>query len=239
MFSLETVLALVIGGLLYWFPIRRWYTRWGATDLDLARPMAGDAAVSNPTYATTLAVTIAARPEHVWPWLVQMGYRRGGLYSYDWLDRLFGFLDAPSAERIIPEYQDLEAGDVIPIGRGLGFPVATIEPRRTLVLGGEADGVHWSWELALYQLDDRRTRLVSRNRVTVPATVGSALLMCVIEPAAFIMTRQMLLGLKRRAEALGAETATVTFPWSRARRGRSAPGPRPRPVSRPHGRTLP
>ena len=202
MFSLETVLALMAGGLLYWFPIRRWSKRWGATDVDLARPMSGDSAVSNPTYATTFAVTIAAWPEHVWPWLVQMGYRRGGLYSYDWLDRLFGFLDGPSAERIIPEYQDLEAGDVIPIGRGPGFPVATIKPRRTLVLGGEADGVHWSWELALYPLDDRRTRLVSRNRVNFPATVGSALFMCVIEPAAFIMTRKMLLGLKRRAETL-------------------------------------
>jgi hypothetical protein len=34
-----------------------------------------------------------------------MGYQRGGLYSYDWLDRLFGFLDRPSATRILPEFQ--------------------------------------------------------------------------------------------------------------------------------------
>lgn len=188
----------------------RWFRTWGATETDLARPMSGDSSIANPTYSATLAITIAARPEHIWPWLVQMGYRRGGLYSYDWLDRVFGFLDGPSAERILPECQRLEAGDVIPIGRGPGFPVAAIEPRRTLVLGGEADGVHWTWELALYPVDDRRTRLVSRNRVIVPATVGSALFWLVLEPAAFIMTRKMLLGIKRRAEALSGETPEIT-----------------------------
>ena len=50
----------------------------------------------------TMAVTIDGPPSAVWPWLAQMGYRRGGLYSYDWLDRLFGYLDAPSANRILP-----------------------------------------------------------------------------------------------------------------------------------------
>src|SRR5215813_2834556 len=80
------------------------------------------AAIDGATYSSTLAVTIDAAPEHIWPWLVQMGYRRGGLYSYDWLDRLFGYLDRPSAIRILPEFQRLAAGDEIPIGRGQGFP---------------------------------------------------------------------------------------------------------------------
>src|SRR4029079_12938694 len=149
---------------------------------DLARPMSGDSAVANPLYTATLAVMIAARPEQIWPWLVQIGYRRGGLYSYDWLDRLFGFLDGPSAERILPEYQRLAAGDVVPIGRGGGFPVAAIEPRRTLVLGGAADGVCWTWEFALYPAEDGRTRLVSRNRAAVPATIGWALFRLALEP---------------------------------------------------------
>ena len=43
-----------------------------------------------------------------------------------------------------------------------------------------------------------------------------------------------------RADAAGCSlTADVTFALSRARRGRNAPGPRPRPVSHPHARTLP
>ena len=176
---------------------------WGATATEIERVMPGDAAIPDATYDTTLAITIDAPPADIWPWLVQMGYRRGGLYSYDWLDRLFGFLDAPSAERVLPEHQRLAVGDVIPIGRGDGFPVAAIEPQRSMVLGGETgDGFHWVWQFGLYPLDERRTRLVSRNRARLPRTLGSTLFMCALEPAAFIMTRRMLLGLKRRAERL-------------------------------------
>jgi hypothetical protein len=104
--NLLTFCVLLGLGLMYWFPIRRWYLRWGATGAEIERSMLGDAGVPHTTYVTTLAVTVEAPAADIWPWLVQLGYRRGGLYSYDWLDRLFGFLDAPSAERIIPEFHD-------------------------------------------------------------------------------------------------------------------------------------
>jgi hypothetical protein len=161
-----------------------------------------------PAYESTLVVTIRARPEHIWPWLVQMGYQRGGLYSYDWLDRLFGFLDRPSADRVLPEFQSLQVGDVIPIGRGAGFPVAGIDPRRALSLGGTQDNVRWIWDLLLDPVDERRTRLVSRNRGWVPGTVKWTLFLFLLRPAAFIMTRRMLIGLKQRAEALAVDAHT-------------------------------
>jgi hypothetical protein len=187
--------------------------------------MRGDADVPCATHETTLAVTVDAPAADIWPWLAQMGYRRGGLYSYDWLDREFGFLDAPSAERILPQFQRLEVGDVIPVGRGGGFPVKAIEPFRTLLLGGETDGFQWTWQFGLYPVDERRTRLVSRNRVRLPKTVGSRLFISVLEPAAFIMTRKMLLGLKRRAEATKA--------WcQRSRKQRSARSDAPMAASR-------
>jgi hypothetical protein len=195
------VLAFVV---LYWLLMRRWFVRWGATASDFTRVMPGDAVAVDPGYSATMAITIGARPEHIWPWLVQMGYRRGGLYSYDWLDRLFGYLDRRSADSILPEFQRLAVGDEIPIGRGQGFPVTFIEPYRALVLSGTGDGFAWVWQFGLYALDERRTRLVSRNLVRVPPTLGSWLFMRVIEPAAFIMTRRMLLGLERRAEQLAA-----------------------------------
>ena len=171
------------------------------------RVMSGDAAVPDPNYTTTLAIDIAARPERIWPWLVQMGYQRGGLYSFDWLDRLFGFLDRPSADRILPEFQHLQPGDVIPIGRGPGFPVRRVEPNRTLVLAGEANGTQWSWELALYPIDGGRTRLVSRSRARIPGTFRPTVFRAALRPAAYIMTKRMLVGLKRRAE--GALTRSV------------------------------
>lgn len=190
--------------LLYALPVRRRMRQWGATQAELRREMCGDREVPAPDYNTTLAVTVQAPASLIWPWLVQLGYRRGGLYSYDWLDRLFGYLDAPSADRILPEFQQLRVNDEIPIGRGGGFPVTGIEPGRTLVMSGAAKGMHWMWELALYPVDGTSTRLISRNRAEVPNTLAARLFILVLEPAAFIMTRKMLLNLKRRAESLAA-----------------------------------
>jgi hypothetical protein len=200
----RTLLAAVGLIVIYWFPVRRWFARWGTTPADRARVMAGDAVIAEPTYWTTLAVTVNAPPAYIWPWLVQMGYRRGGLYSYDWLDRLFGYLDRPSATRVLPEFQRLAVGDEIPMGHGAGFPVTAIEPERSLVLSGAGNDFQWVWQFGLYPLDEGRTRLVSRNSVRTPTTVWSWVFMRVIEPAAFLMTRRMLIGLKSRAETLTA-----------------------------------
>jgi hypothetical protein len=199
MFALTGVIVLVLG---YGLAVRPWFLRWGATDAELARAMLGDVGGARPTYVTTLAVTIEAGPKQIWPWLVQMGFQRGGLYSYDWLDRVFGFLDRPSATVVLPEFQRLAVGDEIPVGRGPGFPVRAIVPCQALVLGGESDGTAWVWQFGLYPLDHERTRLVSRTTGRMPPTVGAWLFMRILEPAAFIMTRRMLIGLKSRAEAL-------------------------------------
>jgi hypothetical protein len=74
------------------------------------------------------------------------GYWRGFRARNDWLDQLFGFLDGPSADRIVPELQHLAVGDVIPIGgaSGSSFPVKDLEPLSTLLLGGEEEGVQWA-----------------------------------------------------------------------------------------------
>lgn len=198
--KLAAILTLAVG---YWFPVRRWFSRWGTTPEDLARVMPGDALIANWTQTATQAVTVNARPEDIWPWLVQMGHRRGGLYSYDWLDRLFGFLDRPSATRILPEFQQLSVGDSIFLGRE-ELTVAVLEPPRALALSYRARGMEWVWQFGIYPLDDQRTRLVSRGIERIPNTVVAWLGMRIMEPAAFIMTRRMLLGVKERAERLRA-----------------------------------
>jgi hypothetical protein len=197
-----TLLVILAVAVLYWFPIRRWMSRWGATASDLARVMAGDGLLVDPTYSGTTVVVVDAAPEHIWPWLVQIGYRRGGLYSYDWLDRLVGYLDRPSATCILPQFQHLAVGDEIPLGRGPGWPVAILEPNRALVLDMRNLGAFdWVWQFGLYAMDEKRTRLVSRSRVRTQTT-WARLFTYAIEPAGFLMTRRMLLGLKWRAEAL-------------------------------------
>jgi hypothetical protein len=57
------------------------------------------------------------------------------------------------------------------------------------------------WQFGLYPVDEKRTLLVSRSRVNA-RTVWAWLMTSAIEPAGFVMTRRMLLGLKQRAEAL-------------------------------------
>jgi hypothetical protein len=196
--------------IVYWFPIRRWMNRWGATSCDVARVMAGDSLLADHTYSGTTAVIVNARPEEIWPWLVQIGYQRGGLYSYDWLDRVFGYLDRPSATRILPEFQHLVVGEHIPLGRGPSWPVAVLEPNRALVLDmRNLGGLDWVWQFGLYPVDETRTRLVSRSRVRAQAG-WARVLTHAIEPAGFLMTRRMLLGLKQRAEALRAANTSET-----------------------------
>jgi hypothetical protein len=196
------IIALVVLGVIYWLPVRRWFATWGTTPDELTRQMAGDAIIADPTDTATQAVTVNAPPEAVWPWLVQLGYQRGGLYSYDWLDRLFKFLDRPSATRVMPEFQTLEVGDRIFLGARMSLTVAALDANRALVLANKTGDMEWVWQFGLYPVDACRTRLVSRGIEHMPATIGSWLSMRIMEPAAFIMTRKMLLTLKKRAEQL-------------------------------------
>jgi hypothetical protein len=165
--------------------------------------MTGDAVIFHPTHVETQAVTVDAPASDIWPWLVQIGSRRGGLYSYDWLDRLFGFLERPSASRILPEFQQLAVGDRIEWGREY-LTVAGFEPNRALVLSYNGHGMQWVWQFGLYPLDARRTRLVSRGVERTPNTPTFWLFMRVMEPASFVMTSKMLLNVKNRAERLYA-----------------------------------
>ena len=173
---------------------------WGATRSEIARCFPGDEMVPDASYVSTRAVTIDAPRSAVWPWLAQMGYRRGGLYSYDWLDRLFGYLDAPSAETVLPEFQFVKAGDWIPLGRGPNWSVRIAEPERALVLEPVKGRITWSFYLL--PLSERATLLVTRVRCAPPASLAERISMVIMTPAAFVMTRRMLLGIKRRAEAL-------------------------------------
>jgi len=205
--SLRRAAALIAAGVTLPAAVWRfwqWQRNWGATEDEIPRVMPGDDQVERPDYVRTRAITVDAGPQDIYPWLVQMGKGRGGLYSWDFLDRLFGFLDAPSAKVIHPEWQDLQPGDTIPVGRGGDFPVVDLAENAFLYLGGTNGGVSWTWTTALYPTEDGRTRLVTRN--TGKGGVFSRRpVMAVIDLAAFIMVHRWLNVLKGRAEALRRE----------------------------------
>ncbi|HYM83977.1 MAG TPA: hypothetical protein VEY67_07495 [Candidatus Dormibacteraeota bacterium] len=109
--------------------LRPWWRAWGVDPREADLPLPGDSLVPEPDHIETRGIDIAAPPEAVWPWLVQMGYGRAGWYSYDRIDMQGG-----SAWTIRPELQRLEAGELVPTHPGGGFVVRELEPDRALVL---------------------------------------------------------------------------------------------------------
>jgi len=184
--------------LLFFVVYRPWALNWGATADEIDRAMPGDELVADPTFNATRAVTITGRPEDIWPWIAQIGYSRAGFYSYDRLDND----GVPSAEQILPEYQDLTVGDTIPLSATVGAQVLDLHREEHLLLVVSADSESegpprlWTWVWVLYELDDRRTRLVSRLRVR--ASFRTTLMLDALE---IMMMRKHLLGIKRRVEA--------------------------------------
>lgn len=199
---------------LYGLVIRPWHRSWGAASSEFFGLLPGDDLVPQPRLETTHALTIAAPPAAVWPWLAQIGQGRGGFYSYTWLENLMG-LDMHNTDRILPAHQDIRPDDVIPLAPGgFGLPVAQAEPERLLVLHGDtrdrrddmvpiarpSDYVNVSWGFYLFP-EGNGTRLVERWRADYnPSLWNRFFYPAVMEPGAFLLQRSMLLGLKRRAE---------------------------------------
>ena len=196
---------------------------WGASADEARLLLPGDELVAPPAAQVTRAVTINAPVEQVWPWVIQLGADRGGFYSYDWLENLFR-LGIHSATRVVPEWQTRQIGDLVFANRGGtgGWYVMEVVPDSALVLkmadpkqGRPARrdaGLGWEflWTFAVRPLPDGRTRLLVRERTGF----GRRLLRFLMAPVgvvSFLMTRKMLLGIKRRAEdAAGAAGSTAT-----------------------------
>jgi hypothetical protein len=189
----------VIGWAAYTVMIRPWHLRWGASDAEVAAVLPGDDLVPQPDgVVINRAITINAPAAQVWPWLVQLGAEKGGLYSYTGVESL---LNCPlvNADRI---------GDLVkmcPSDSGPPpFVVAAILPEQALVLGHlpitdeeKALAGDWfsTWALVLEKVDDDTTRLIARSR-----DAKKLAWMNIIEPGVFVMERGMLLGIKARAE---------------------------------------
>jgi hypothetical protein len=140
-----TVLFVLIVGYIL---IRPYHLRWGATDAEVAAPMPGDTGGRS----WTRAITIQSSPQAIWPWLMQWGQGRGGWYSYDWLENLFG-LDIHTADRILPEYQNLRIGDDICMGKGFCVSkVSILEPNHWLGWQSvdENNKVVWSFKFCFF-----------------------------------------------------------------------------------------
>ena len=170
--------AVAASAIVYALVVRPWQRTWGATPEEASRVLPGDELVTGG-YRTTHAVTITRPAGQVWPWLVQMGYERGGWYSYDRLERALGvgdFAEGRSARRIVPHLQSLTVGDTVALSGNGGFTVVGLDPARSLVLripmdpltGGRASAhsrvvLDWTWAFVLEPVD-QGCRLLIRVR---------------------------------------------------------------------------
>ena len=190
------------------YAARRYYRNWGTTKDECATPLPGDELVEQPAVQTTEGVWIEAPAAAVWPWLVQMGQDRGGLYSYEKLENLVG-MKHRNADRIHPEWQRLAVGDVVrvlPRGwmglrEGVGLPVAQLIEGQSIVLRLQSpdlpvDGV---WSFHVMPRWEDRSRLLVRTRLGMRMP-GEAIGAEAAGPVMSLMTRGMLLGIKRRVE---------------------------------------
>jgi proline iminopeptidase len=191
--------------------------RWGATAEEVAGPYPGAELVPGGARGATMATTIDAPPDQVWPWLVQLGGDRGGWYSWDLLDNA----GRPSATEVHPEWQDLAVGDHVTYwtrrhGPVDAWQVAVLDPDRFLGLHGLSDlrgraldpqqprptaYTEGLWGFLLKELPGGRTRLVIGGyQVLRPRWLERVLDYWVSAPVVWIMQARMLTVLKRNVE---------------------------------------
>jgi hypothetical protein len=184
-----------------------WMHTWGATDAEINATLPGDDIVPNANLQTTKGVTIHASPEAIYPWLLQIGVDRGGMYSYDWLENIFG-LNVLTADQIVPAYQNVQVGDfwrftpkdyVLNPGPGL-YVRQLIENEAVLLcfgLEGKPEETCFdTWQFVLVPQADGLTRLLLRSNMAFVQELPIKLTYFI----QFIMERKMLLTLRERAE---------------------------------------
>ncbi|MCA9664961.1 MAG: hypothetical protein KC503_05210 [Myxococcales bacterium] len=198
--------ARMVGALLTPFDRDR-RTIWGVDPELAARTHPGDELVANPRWGYTHGIEIEAPAHEVWPWVAQIGADRGGFYSYQWLENAVG-CELQNAERVRPE-QALQLGDELSLAPGgPSLRIVELVEGRHLVAhasSGGHNGKPWvesSWVLQVLPLTPRRCLLISRYRVATSHHLRSRITYgpTLLEPISYVMDREMLSGIKQRAE---------------------------------------
>lgn len=179
-----------------------WMDRWGATSDEINATYPGDELIPSSPYSYTRAVTVNAAPEDIYPWLVQMGAEKGGMYTYSWFETNILRCELINADRVHEEWQGLKVGDKVKMCPGdwgpPAYEVALLISGQAVVIGHQVNG-SWSdiWQFILIPQADGTTRLIARGRENKSGSIWD-----IIRPGQFVMERGMLLGIKERAEGM-------------------------------------
>ena len=183
--------------------------RWGTTGTEATDSLPGDELVPTPKWSYTLGIAVDASPEAVWPWIAQIGQGRGGFYTYQTLENLVG-CRITNTTQMLPEYQHPAVGDDLylhPTASKLRIEI--VDPPNALVLLGstadmgveEGRGIS-SWHFVVNPGPDGGSRLLTRGRYDYAPDWKSRLAFgrFPLEVISFVMSRKMMLEIKRLAE---------------------------------------
>lgn len=191
-------LAIIITALIvtYLLVIRPWHLKWGATKEELVRELPGDEYVRNPDFSATRGVTIHSTPELIWRWIIQIGSKRAGWYSIDWMDNA----GVKSSDRILPEFQKIEVGQFIPFtpDQKNGMWVNDFKEHEYILWVDKEAKATWLWYL--YPIDKFRSRLVTRLRTKYNWKGIWIIYYILFDMGDIVMMRKCMKGIKRRTE---------------------------------------
>ncbi|MBA4368382.1 MAG: hypothetical protein C0403_12190, partial [Desulfobacterium sp.] len=156
-----------------------------------------------------------------------LGQGRGGFYSYDRIERLFGF-GIHNVYQIDPKLQNIKVGDHIRLHKnGMGATVLALEENKKIVIGIDSRDLHEDrkyfvpvakgmfitgfWSFTLLQQPDGSTRLIERWKIEWSAgnPFLNILLVFGFELPSFIMEQRMLREIKMLAEGTSPDKLSV------------------------------
>jgi len=171
--------------------------RWGASTDEVNLNLPGDEMVNKPDFNATRGITIESTPEEIWKWIIQIGSKRAGWYSIDWMDNG----GTPSATEIIPEFQEIHKGQFIPFtpDQKNGMWVNDYSSFKYILWTDKAGKATWLWYLI--PVGDNATRLITRLRTKYVWTSLWIIYYLIYDVGDIIMMKKCMKGIKQRSEA--------------------------------------
>ena len=193
---MNTLFIVSILLIIYIFIIRPWHLKLGATTKEVKLGLPGDEIVKKPDFNATRGIFISAPQKEIWKWIIQIGSRRAGWYSIDWMDNA----GIKSSNDILPEFQLIEIGQFIPFtpDQKNGLWVKEYKEYEYILWSDKENKASWLWYL--YTNQDNKTRLITRLRTKYAWKSIWIIYYLIYDIGDIIMMRKCMNGIKKRAE---------------------------------------
>lgn len=191
----------------------------------------GENLIASPILDLRYAIDIEGNPTDIWPWIIQMGYHRAGWYIDTWWDKVIqenfwprvvpkearGSFKPPAFD-ILPEFQSIGIGDIIPDGPpdSAYYEIVDLQPEQLLLLISTSHFKYaapkfiyktryaprgkFCWAFILEPLSSSKTKLISWWQADVQPRTFFFLIKPIFQLIDVVHQREILKGIKRRVE---------------------------------------